>query len=316
MTAKTPLNPLLAGALDAAKRGFRVHPGQPDSKKPILPGWPKRATTNAKQIGKWWGENPDANVAIATGMESGVIVVDVDGDEGKATMAELESVYGSSDTLTAKTPNGLHRYFLDPGYSVKNRTKFLPGLDLKADGGTVIAPPSSVAGKPYTWLNDGPAIPCPKWLLKAAKTHDTAKVVSQPYVGDSWSPLDGVPEGIRDVTIFAFACSLRVKGLKKTEAKELILKCAANCKPAFPQKQALAKLESAWKYSSTYDLNDLGNAKRFVSLYGKSVRYAAHRKQWLIRSGSRWRFDECEQIVLFAKNVVETIKAEVKSADD
>ncbi|MEW6265655.1 MAG: primase C-terminal domain-containing protein [Thermodesulfobacteriota bacterium] len=60
--------------------------------------------------------------------------------------------------------------------------------------------------------------------------------------------LKGVPEGQRDETLFKYACRLRAQGRAREEATVLILEAARNCQPPFPEAEALAKIESAWKY--------------------------------------------------------------------
>jgi hypothetical protein len=115
---------------------------------------------------------PKANVGIATGAMSGVIVLDVDPrNGGNESLAELEGRHGGvPDTLQVLTGgDGRHFYFAAPeGVRVPSR-KVASGLDLKADGGYVIAPPSShPSGGTYRWAQDAkgkPLAPCPPWLL-------------------------------------------------------------------------------------------------------------------------------------------------------
>lgn len=60
--------------------------------------------------------------------------------------------------------------------------------------------------------------------------------------------LAGIPEGSRDVELFKYACSLRARGMDKSEAEFLVLTAAKNCSPPFPPDEAMTKLEQAWKY--------------------------------------------------------------------
>jgi len=106
----------------------------------------------------WFDTWPDANVGIAIGAESGLVVLDVDPRHGGTeSLEELETRHGrlplSPVVLTGG--GGTHSYFAHPkGGTVPNRTNFagLPGLDLRADGGYVVAPPSvHASGRAYEW---------------------------------------------------------------------------------------------------------------------------------------------------------------------
>jgi hypothetical protein len=164
---------LLRAALEIAETGMRVFPahsvfsgrctcGQADcedqGKHPRVTGWQEIATTDRDQVAQWWSDWPTANVGLATGAASGVVVLDVDGAEGMAALDELEAKYGAiGATPRAQTPRpGLHILFAHPGFRVKNSTGkrgIAPGLDVRGDGGYIIAPPSlHLSGKRYAWL--------------------------------------------------------------------------------------------------------------------------------------------------------------------
>ena len=88
------MNNLLDAALKYASRGFTVFPcGGSNGKKPLTPHGFKDASTDPKQIEEWWTTHPDANIAIATGEMSGLVVLDIDnknGKDGSSTLLELE----------------------------------------------------------------------------------------------------------------------------------------------------------------------------------------------------------------------------------
>ena len=134
------------------------------------------ATLTEVRIRKWFTLYPDANVAIATGAESGLVAVDVDPDKGgDVTLAALEAEHGplpeTPEVLTGG--RGRHLFFSHPGVPIASGTdKLEPGLDIKADGGYVIAAPSlHLSGRRYEWevLHDYetvPLAPLPAWLLE------------------------------------------------------------------------------------------------------------------------------------------------------
>lgn len=158
--------PNLDAAQRYARRGWQVFPLHTPTargcscgktkcsigKHPYTSNGLKDATTDEVQIRKWWTQWPDANIGIRTGVESGLLVLDIDGDDGRASIAALEC----PDTVTAKTGKGQHYYFRHPGATLngipQSKAKLLPGVDVRGDGGYVVAPPSThVSGASYEW---------------------------------------------------------------------------------------------------------------------------------------------------------------------
>lgn len=167
---------LLLAALGYAAHGWPVFPSKPKTKCPATRRGFKAASTDTTKIRRWWRDGPDKNVAIVTGQGSGIIVVDVDPrNGGNDTLAELEAEHGKLPaTIEALTGGGgRHLYFKHPGGRIKSRANTLgAGLDVKADGGYIIAPPSvHECGKGYAWVasRDPAAIELaepPTWLLE------------------------------------------------------------------------------------------------------------------------------------------------------
>ncbi len=149
---------ILAAALEYAARGWHVLPLAPGCKTPpLLPEGPRAATTDPAIIRAWWQRWPQANVAIATGPGSGLVVIDVDpGNGGDASWAVLEA-RGIPSTLRAHTPSGgWHLYFRHPGIKVWNSQSLIgPGIDVRGDSGYLTAPPSIIAatGRGYSWAD-------------------------------------------------------------------------------------------------------------------------------------------------------------------
>lgn len=152
-------------ALLYAARGWSVIPvGRVASKLP-LQNWKhlQDNRSNQDQICRWW-ERSRHNIGIVTGAISGIIVLDVDSEDG---YREIEAHGGLPLTLSCSTGKGRHYYFLHPGFIVHNFARKLPGLDLRGDGGYVLAPPSQhQSGKLYQWDDEAaPVAPAPQWLL-------------------------------------------------------------------------------------------------------------------------------------------------------
>jgi len=155
-------------------------------KAPLFKDW----NTFAKQlptsdhVSVWWSKTPNANLGVVCGPASGVFVLDQDGEEGEQSLLMREL----PPTPTVKTASGRHYYFALPDHlELKNAVKFLPGLDIRATGGQVVAPPSKhSSGVKYIWETmpltlaqaladikipyEGEVLPyseAPEWLLEA-----------------------------------------------------------------------------------------------------------------------------------------------------
>lgn len=175
---------MLDAALEYASLGLRVLPcGR--RKLPMTEHGVHDATTDTNTISDWWARSPDANVAIACG--EGLVVLDVDPRHGgDASLRELEHEHGDIITLTARTGGGgMHLYLRG---DLPQRVGFRPGLDLKAAGGYVIAPPSMhESGRRYEWVASGDLPrapqPVPAWLARIIDPpRSTATLPS------AWSP--------------------------------------------------------------------------------------------------------------------------------
>ena len=161
----------LDAALEYARGGMAVFPGHSvvtdgrctcgrakcssPGKHPRIREWQQKASTNELRIREWWKRWPEANICIATGQASGVVVLDVDPrHHGDRSLQEFESVHGSlpSTPVCRTGGGGCHFYFLAPNGAFPNKANVLPGLDIRGDGGYVVAPPSlHVSGERYQW---------------------------------------------------------------------------------------------------------------------------------------------------------------------
>jgi len=131
-------------------------------KHPAIAGGFLKATTEPDQIERWWTEHPDRNIGVATGRVSGLLVVDIDPDKGgEETLAALERKHGALPMtvqvltgLAGSGGRGRHLYFELPPVPIKSGVEVLgPGLDIRADGGYVIASPSlHVTGVTYEYV--------------------------------------------------------------------------------------------------------------------------------------------------------------------
>ena len=131
----------------------------------------KEASRHPDRIWHWWRRWPDANIGIRTGQESRLVVMEVDGRHGGEESLEiLEATYDRlPPTLTAQSGSGgRHLYFLHPGQRITNSEQLagFAGLDVRGDGGYIVAPPSlHRSGQRYAWVDaTHPLAALPLWL--------------------------------------------------------------------------------------------------------------------------------------------------------
>jgi predicted P-loop ATPase len=177
-----PLSMLAAALHYATERGWDVFPAPPGKKKSYKSAeysggakWGK--TRDPKQIRRDFTHWKDANVGIPTGKDNGIWGIEADtlkghNVDGIAELRKLEAKHGPLPvTLMAESPSGSrHRLFNWPkGVEIRNSTSAIaPGVDVRGEGGMVIAPPSMRADGVYRWLNDAPIADAPQWLIDAA----------------------------------------------------------------------------------------------------------------------------------------------------
>jgi putative DNA primase/helicase len=276
-------NPHLAAALDYTARGWYVIPvhgidpnghctcraktdcEQP-GKHPILPGGYKSGTTDPTIIRRWWQTYPLANIGIVCGQPSGIWVLDIDGHEGINTLEQYETTHGPlPETITARTGSGgLHLIWKwNDGQILRTRIRAHPGIDIKAGGGHIVAPPSRHAnGRRYQWETP-PAhggdnlVYAPDQLVRWLKNPRALNSGDHSDSGNGHTPdfpsvdemlRNGLPEGQRDDGIFHAALTLHRAGLHPHETEQLIQQIAARCQPPFPPEEAQRKIEQARKH--------------------------------------------------------------------
>jgi hypothetical protein len=167
-------------ALQLAQKGFAVFPCQPRGKEPACDTGLHAATTDPERINRWWRAVPALNIGIATGAVSGIFVLDIDGNDGEASLRQLEQAHGIlPPTIEAITGKGRHCYFRIRAAIRNSVGQIAAGLDIRGDGGYVIAPPSvHPSGRAYTWSVDAADdfAEAPDWLhsLIGANTNGKA----------------------------------------------------------------------------------------------------------------------------------------------
>ena len=206
-------NFLLEAALSYHRLGLSVIPITLKKKNPLV-AWElyQKEPPSKFQILEWWKrEFPNANVGIVTGAISGLVVIDLDTEEAKDSFKELNHDYDLSFVPRSHTGKGWHLFFEHPGSMIPNRASIIPGLDVRGDGGYVVAPPSvHPNGQFYEWevpIN-GPLPPLPSELIKLIFSQGNGAIRG------AAPPIEGsIPKGERNASLTSLAGSMRRRGM-------------------------------------------------------------------------------------------------------
>lgn len=264
---------------------FPVFPLAPFGWKAVIKKWPERASVNLATYASYWRRNH--NIGIATG--KWFIVVDVDSEEhggkydGIATYNAIKDEFPL--TLTVRTPSGgLHLYYRTTPeqieeLDIKTRSAWLPGIDIRSNGGYVVGPGSVKKEGTYDIIlprlltvDDLGNIPLNPLVAdlpidlftrvkaradkqKKAKTSAATSSITSSLITSETSQFSSMPEivpmGQRDEILFKYACSWRERGYPYDHAKVLMQALHAKCEssPVDPitLADAMEKLDRAWK---------------------------------------------------------------------
>jgi hypothetical protein len=287
---------LMTSACATAESGWSVFPCEPRGKKPITTHGLKDATTDLNQVRDWWSDCPSANLGLPTGVINGLVVLDQDGAEGQAALAALHAKHGPlPPTLSARTgrDGGQHFYYAYWRDDLKNSAgKLGRGLDIRGEGGYVIAPPSVHASGPvYRWespiqrIAEFPAwlhrllvaSPSPAPVVKRIMTADDDDVLmrrARMYV----AKVKPATQGARNAQIFSLAGHLSTlvgeTGECLVEAQIVMLLTGFNllCEPPLPESEIISAVRSALKNGTPRQLKlPQSPIQRQLALRGREV---------------------------------------------
>lgn len=220
---------LAEAALEYRRSGLSVFPVGRD-KRPLVE-WRdfQKDPPHLDHVSIWWERWPDANIGLATGAVSGVIVLDADEAEG---LASLEALNLPDLSWRSRTGRGLHDFRKHPGVPIHNRAGLRPGLDVRGDGGFVIVPPSvHASGRRYEWIHDPtdtPLAPLPPALLALLREPPSNG-------GPAKASAEIIPEGQRQETLYRLARAMLARGLSpEAMTAALLEENRTRCRPPLP----------------------------------------------------------------------------------
>lgn len=229
-------------AIETSKAGFRVIPLRPGTKKPAIHNWQNAPLDFLDVVETWeWGD--DHGVGIVTGRGFFVLDVDVKGGQpGTQSLTKMTAKHGPLPaTRTVRTASGGWHYYFEtpPGRTVSNANKTLKslfgdGLDIRGEGGQVVAPGNVYEGKAYTLDCSEPIATAPTWLLECLAEAPVKSENAGMILGETDIPADisrardwlakapETLEGSRDNTAYQMACRFYDFGTSQTVCLELL----------------------------------------------------------------------------------------------
>lgn len=205
-------------ALHYADMGLAVFPLRPKDKRPATANGCKDATKDKSQINAWWDKHPDCNIGIATGsISGGLVVIDLDKDDNKgldgyAVLKEWQREHGMlPETAMSITGRGGYHYFYRDTARWQNRIGLYDGVDVRGEGGYIVAPPSiHPNGRIYEWEQE-PLI----YGFAAVDNQVVNFLVPMPdsQGQQAFQIPEQIPAGERTNTLVKLVCSQQAKGL-------------------------------------------------------------------------------------------------------
>lgn len=233
-----------------AQKGWQSFPLKHREKVPFVK-WAEVATCDTKMLNGWFDNYPDSNIGIACGKRSGIVVLDVDaGHGGYESLTELIQKYGQlPETPVSKTGSGgEHIFFKHPGGEIRNSAgKLGAGLDIRGDGGYVVAPPSlHPNGNVYEWTvrpSEVELSEMPDWMVEILQVPDKPEKAN--------SGEGGIIEGGRNDYLTKMAGAMRRKGFSEDAIfSALQIDNKEKCRPALPDGEVYQIAKSVMRYTA------------------------------------------------------------------
>jgi len=212
----------------------------------LVPNGIKDASADPRKVGRWF-QNAPWNIGIVTGAVCGIVALDIDprhaGDE---SLAALEKANGwlPATWRFITGGGGEHIIFRHPGGFVPNSAqKVGRGIDVRGDGGYIVAPPSShMCGRDYAISvdhhpEDVLLTDAPPWLINLARGERGFRVPTEEWRRRIRS---AIPEGQRNDTLARISGHLLAHGIDPHVCLDIIVSLnATHCTPSLPEQEIL-----------------------------------------------------------------------------
>jgi hypothetical protein len=251
----------LEAAKDLIRRGFKIFPIKEGAKAPpLVKDFPHVSEQCAEMVNVWWGNNKN-NIGIHC---KGLLVIDVDIKKGGyESLIQLEIDHELPATLEVETPSGGRHVLYSIDGSVGNSVNSLGhGIDIRSEGGYVVAPGSTVDGVCYRISGDVPIAQAPDWLITKCrqKPKSVEKLAQNESFPDQNSAIQQALDWLQiappaiegqggDAHTFATICKVRDFGVSADNALETILKWNERCEPPWDIDDLQKKIENAYRYA-------------------------------------------------------------------
>ena len=320
------------------KKVFNKKSGKTEIKKAIKwhLNWKTEAINTVSAAKQYWNRYPNASIAIVTGERSNnLLVIDVDkkdGKDGTKAIKEWEKVNGKfPDTLMAEScTKGFHYYYfvgddlLDEfNENINTKSDYHEGVDVRWNGGVIIAPPSTVVGiGDYRWLNNIPIAKADKNVLEFLKSGKKCKK-DYTICTEKSNKSSGIVANVgnRNDSLTSYIGSLHAQGYSdNTIRKMAYIYNSENCvdnegnsnplpvdevertlKSILSRPKGTLKLNTVEEHIKkqlfkihpeyNYEWDDKGNGKLFSDIYVNTFKYVDEAKAWYIYNGKYWMLD-------------------------
>lgn len=338
------LNKYKDSAVKYVEMGYSITPIVKGTKANFRQKWSTEAISDIESAKRWWNRYPNDNIAIITGKRSrNLIIIDVDrknSEDGTKAIKEWESQHDKlPKTLMATTPNnGLHYYYFvgddlleETDKYIKNKSKYYAGIDVRYNGGLIVAPPSTTKKGEYKWKNKGVPIAYVNEnvinFLKSGvvtKTNNTFNGdAADKKINNNLGKTKGVTvmHGDRNTSLASYIGSLHAQGYSdNTICKMAYVYNSENCidnegnpnplpvdevertlKSILSRPKGTLKLNNIEEQIKkqllkihpeyNYEWDDKGNGKLFSDIYVNTFKYVDEAKAWYIYNGKYWALD-------------------------
>jgi P4 family phage/plasmid primase-like protien len=291
-----------------------MFPVKPRGKLPLIAEWPVRASCDPAVLESWARENPQCNWGVATGEPSGVFVIDIDGEAGRASVADLERqglpFPATLTVTTGRADGGEHRYFRMPAdVDIRNDQsgRIGPHIDARGTGGFVVfAGSTHASGKVYRIVDSSaPIADAPAWIIERLTARH-----AMPTPTAQASPV-AVTKGGRTNRLVSLAGTLHKRGMAVEEIENV-----AKCSPPLPEvkvRQIARDIPARYPNpgagtpassdGTPAEYADDTLALKFTERHKDDLRFTAAWGRWSMWDGCAWKQDETLSVFNLAREV-------------